>query len=178
MDKTSRAGARSKPAVETLLAKPVRQIPAGSLAALRRKARDCHACGLWKHATQTVFGAGADDARIMLIADWRTARFAGGCAGTAVRGAGRGIARSCARGRARRSQLAVADQHGKAFQIRAARQAQVAQARQYTPNAQSEEPRGMEKGIADADRKVRTGSTDEPVRNTPPAGPWHDTAAD
>jgi DNA polymerase len=55
--------------VETLLAKPVTQIPNGDLATLRRKARDCHACPLWKHATQTVFGAGADDARIMLIGE-------------------------------------------------------------------------------------------------------------
>ena len=69
MDKTSRTQARSNPVVETPLAKPVRRIPAGNLATLRRKARDCHACDLWKHATQTVFGAGADDARIMLIGE-------------------------------------------------------------------------------------------------------------
>ena len=69
MEKTSRARARDKIAVETLLAKPVRQIPEGGLATLRRKARECHACGLWKHATQTVFGAGADHARIMLIGE-------------------------------------------------------------------------------------------------------------
>jgi uracil-DNA glycosylase len=69
MEKTSRAKARNKIAVETLLAKPVRQIPEGGLATLRRKARECHACGLWKHATQTVFGAGADHARIMLIGE-------------------------------------------------------------------------------------------------------------
>jgi DNA polymerase len=69
MEKTSRARVRDKIAVETLLAKPVRQIPKGGLATLRRKARECHACGLWKHATQTVFGAGADHARIMLIGE-------------------------------------------------------------------------------------------------------------
>jgi uracil-DNA glycosylase len=69
MEKTSRGRARNKIAVETLLAKPVRQIPEGGLATLRRKARECHACGLWKHATQTVFGAGADHARIMLIGE-------------------------------------------------------------------------------------------------------------
>jgi uracil-DNA glycosylase len=69
MEKTSRAKARNKIAVETLLAKPVRQIPVGGLATLRRKARECHACGLWKHATQTVFGAGAHHARIMLIGE-------------------------------------------------------------------------------------------------------------
>jgi uracil-DNA glycosylase len=69
MEKTSRARVRNKIAVETLLAKPVRQIPKGGLATLRRKARECHACGLWKHATQTVFGAGADHARIMLIGE-------------------------------------------------------------------------------------------------------------
>jgi uracil-DNA glycosylase len=69
MEKTTRAKARNKIAVETLLAKPVREIPQGGLATLRRKARECHACGLWKHATQTVFGAGADHARIMLIGE-------------------------------------------------------------------------------------------------------------
>jgi hypothetical protein len=36
----------------------------------------------------------------------------------------------------------------------------------------------MEKGIADADKKARTGATQEPLRNTPPAGAWNDTAAD
>jgi len=69
MERTSRAEVRNKAAVETLLAKPVRQIPDGGLATLRRKARECRACGLWKHATQTVFGAGADHARIMLIGE-------------------------------------------------------------------------------------------------------------
>jgi uracil-DNA glycosylase len=68
MEKTSRAWARNK-AVATLLAKPVRPIPAGDLAALQRKARQCRACGLWKHATQTVFGGGAGDARIVLIGE-------------------------------------------------------------------------------------------------------------
>jgi uracil-DNA glycosylase len=51
------------------LAKPVTQIPDGDLATLRREARDCRACSLWKHATQTVFGAGPDDARVMLIGE-------------------------------------------------------------------------------------------------------------
>lgn len=69
MEKISRAEVRNRAAVETLLAKPVRQIPDGGLATLRRKARECRACGLWKHATQTVFGAGADHARIMLIGE-------------------------------------------------------------------------------------------------------------
>jgi len=43
---------------------------------------------------------------------------------------------------------------------------------------ESEEPRGIEKDIADADKKARTGSTKEQVRNTPPAGTWNDTASD
>jgi hypothetical protein len=33
-----------------------------------------------------------------------------------------------------------------------------------------DEPRGVERDIADADKKVRTGSTDESVRDTPPFG--------
>jgi hypothetical protein len=43
---------------------------------------------------------------------------------------------------------------------------------------ESEEPRGIEKGIADADKRARSGSKQEPVRNTPPAGAWNDTASD
>lgn len=39
-----------------------------------------------------------------------------------------------------------------------------------------QEPREIEKGIADADKVARTGSTKESVRNTPPAGPWNDTS--
>ena len=32
-------------------------------------------------------------------------------------------------------------------------------------------------GIAAADKQARTGKTDEPVRNTPPAGSWNDVAS-
>ncbi len=55
--------------MDTLLAKPVTEIPDGNLAALRRKARDCHACPLWKRATQTVFGEGPAHAEVMLIGE-------------------------------------------------------------------------------------------------------------
>lgn len=55
--------------MDTLLAKPVAEIPDGSLAALRRKARDCQACPLWKRATQTVFGEGPAHAEVMLIGE-------------------------------------------------------------------------------------------------------------
>lgn len=55
--------------MDTLLAKPVAEIPDGNLAALRRKARDCHACPLWKRATQTVFGEGPAHAQVMLIGE-------------------------------------------------------------------------------------------------------------
>jgi hypothetical protein len=37
-----------------------------------------------------------------------------------------------------------------------------------------DEPRGVEADIADADRKVRSGTTDEKVRNTPPFGDYDD----
>lgn len=40
------------------------------------------------------------------------------------------------------------------------------------------EPDGVEKGIADADKVARTGSTKETVRNTPPAGHWNETSKD
>jgi len=39
-------------------------------------------------------------------------------------------------------------------------------------------PRRVKHDIADADKVARTGSKDEPVRNTTPAGAWNDTSAD
>jgi DNA polymerase len=42
---------------------------AGELEALREEAASCRACPLWKDATQTVFGEGPPDARIMLVAE-------------------------------------------------------------------------------------------------------------
>jgi DNA polymerase len=42
---------------------------ATGIAALRRAAKRCHACPLWKPATQTVFGDGPEGARIMLIGE-------------------------------------------------------------------------------------------------------------
>jgi uracil-DNA glycosylase family protein len=42
---------------------------AGSLKTLRDEAADCHACHLWKGATQTVFGEGPQQARIMLVGE-------------------------------------------------------------------------------------------------------------
>jgi DNA polymerase len=40
-----------------------------SLPALRRAARDCHGCPLWKDATQTVFGSGPRSAELMLVGE-------------------------------------------------------------------------------------------------------------
>jgi DNA polymerase len=40
-----------------------------SLSALREEAAGCRACGLWKHATQTVFGEGPVHAQIMLVGE-------------------------------------------------------------------------------------------------------------
>lgn len=60
---------RKSPEPFVPLAKPVFEIPGGSIATLKRKARDCHACPLWKPATQTVFGDGPADAEIMLIGE-------------------------------------------------------------------------------------------------------------
>jgi DNA polymerase len=42
---------------------------APSLDALRDAARACRACGLWRNATQTVFGEGSDGARLMLLGE-------------------------------------------------------------------------------------------------------------
>ncbi|MGH8317038.1 MAG: SRPBCC family protein [Steroidobacteraceae bacterium] len=47
----------------------------------------------------------------------------------------------------------------------------------YRPYAERE-PDGVETAIADADKKVRTGTANEPIRNTPPAGAWNDTSSD
>ncbi|WP_406726112.1 UdgX family uracil-DNA binding protein [Streptomyces sp. GD-15H] len=41
----------------------------GGLPALRRAAADCRGCPLHRDATQTVFGAGAADARLMLVGE-------------------------------------------------------------------------------------------------------------
>ncbi|HEX5953645.1 MAG TPA: UdgX family uracil-DNA binding protein [Rhodanobacteraceae bacterium] len=60
---------RKRPEPFVPLAKPVTEIPDGSIAALKRKARDCRACPLWEPATQTVFGEGPADAEIMLIGE-------------------------------------------------------------------------------------------------------------
>jgi DNA polymerase len=52
--------------VTTTLASP----PARSdVAGLRLAARGCRACDLWERATQTVFGEGPRDARVMLIGE-------------------------------------------------------------------------------------------------------------
>ncbi len=42
---------------------------AESLAALREEAANCHACPLWRNATQTVFGEGPQTAQIMLVGE-------------------------------------------------------------------------------------------------------------
>jgi uncharacterized protein len=44
------------------------------------------------------------------------------------------------------------------------------------PARASNEPPGIQGHIADADKKARTGSENETVRNTPPAGDWNDLA--
>jgi len=40
------------------------------------------------------------------------------------------------------------------------------------------EPRGVQRDIARADKRNRTGSESEPVRDTPPAGAWNDVSSD
>jgi DNA polymerase len=45
-------------------------VPArGGLSALRKAAADCHGCELYRNATQTVFGDGPADARLMLVGE-------------------------------------------------------------------------------------------------------------
>lgn len=52
-----------------MLAKPVDEVPAGALGTLRREAKHCRRCPLWRFATQTVFGKGPANARLMLIGE-------------------------------------------------------------------------------------------------------------
>jgi uracil-DNA glycosylase len=40
-----------------------------TIEAMRKAAADCHACPLWKNATQTVFGEGPSHAPIMLVGE-------------------------------------------------------------------------------------------------------------
>ena len=40
-----------------------------SLQAARKASKDCRACDLWRHATQTVFGDGAARARILFVGE-------------------------------------------------------------------------------------------------------------
>jgi uracil-DNA glycosylase len=47
---------------------PVLPLP-GNLEDLRRAAKDCQACDLWKHGTQTVFGEGTPSCEIMFIGE-------------------------------------------------------------------------------------------------------------
>jgi len=46
---------------------PILQRP--TLESLRHAAATCKACDLWKNATQTVFGEGKADARMMMIGE-------------------------------------------------------------------------------------------------------------
>ena len=43
--------------------------PRTGLPGLKKAARDCKACPLWKTATQTVFGEGSRDARVLLVGE-------------------------------------------------------------------------------------------------------------
>jgi uracil-DNA glycosylase len=41
----------------------------GNLKDLKRRAKNCQSCDLWKHGTQTVFGEGAPNAKVMLVGE-------------------------------------------------------------------------------------------------------------
>jgi uracil-DNA glycosylase len=45
-----------------------------TLPALREAAAGCRACDLWRDATQTVFGAGTRNARLLLVGEQPGAR--------------------------------------------------------------------------------------------------------
>lgn len=60
------------PAVPNLSGDPKTSMTAASgtsLKTLRQEAGDCHACPLWKDATQTVFGEGPQHAQAMLVGE-------------------------------------------------------------------------------------------------------------
>jgi uracil-DNA glycosylase len=65
----SRRRAAAAATTSPWLAKPVDEIPAGSIARLREAARGCRRCPLWRNATQTVFGAGGTGAKLMLVGE-------------------------------------------------------------------------------------------------------------
>src|SRR5215510_5893847 len=46
-----------------------RRKPATSLSAVRAQAANCRACPLWKTGTQTVFGEGPPDARVVFVGE-------------------------------------------------------------------------------------------------------------
>src|SRR6266511_538100 len=60
--------ADAKPAVQGALFDADSE-PSESLERVRAEARDCRACPLWEIGTQTVFGAGPTDARVMVIGE-------------------------------------------------------------------------------------------------------------
>jgi len=53
----------------SLFDEPSADSPAASLAELRDAAAACTNCDLYRHATQTVFGAGPQDARLILVGE-------------------------------------------------------------------------------------------------------------
>jgi DNA polymerase len=57
----------ARPARAVRIAAP--PLAPGTLAALAEEAGSCQLCPLWQHATQTVFGEGPPDARVMLVGE-------------------------------------------------------------------------------------------------------------
>ena len=92
---------------------------AANLQILREEATHCRACPLWKDATQTVFGEGPPDARIMLVGEQPGDKE--DLAGKPFVGpAGQMLDRALDRGR-HRPQAGLRHQRGETFQVRAAR---------------------------------------------------------
>ncbi len=95
--------------------------PKPSLAALRQEAAHCTRCDLYRPATQTVFGEGPAEAKI--VPRRRAAGRRRGPGRQALRRAGRQAARRRAGRGGDRARQGLCHQCGEAFQIRAARQA-------------------------------------------------------
>lgn len=99
------------------------------------------------------------------MAEKREHRPDGASGGSGTRGSNR------SEGSAKRAERVAAERHMPAVDEKASRGEP-----SLDRSPPWQEPREVEKGIADADKAARTGSTEEPVRNTPPAGAWNDTS--
>lgn len=90
-----------------------------SLEELRQAAKDCRACDLWKRGTQTVFGEGEPNAKIMFVGEQPGDRE--DLEGKPFVGPAGGLLDKGLAGGGNRSGESLRDERGKALQVGAAR---------------------------------------------------------